>query len=230
LQRPISGQTGVIPYDARGIFSWREIGGQRVVMKYLYNYINYATNTAVNPLQKNGKWFLYRQTHLHLRFAEAANRMGKYLLAYAFFNSGIAAAYPPPTGVTDVTNYHNTLKEPYPFNFDARNSGGTGVPYYRADWYRHIGIRARANIQNYVISGSDSLTQIEDGLIAENALENGFEGTRWPDLVRVALRRNDPAFLADKVYQKLLKDGVPGAAETRARLMDKNNWYLPFKL
>lgn len=229
-QRPISGQTGFLPYDARGIFSWREIGGKPVVMKYLYNYINYATNSPINPLQKNGKWFLYRQTHLHLRFAEAANRAGKHKIAYALFNSGFAAAFPPPSGVTDVTLYHNTLWEPYPFNFDARNSGGTGVPYYRADWYRNLGIRGRANVQNYTINGTDSLLQIEDGLIQEAALENGFEGTRWADLLRIALRRNDPAFLADKIYQKMLKDGTPDAAGTRARLMDKNNWYLPFKL
>lgn len=28
--------------------------------------------------------------------------------------------------------------------------------------------------------------QIETGIIEELALENGFEGTRWPDLVRIA--------------------------------------------
>ena len=229
-QRVPAGQTGYIPYDARGIFTYRDIGGQPVVMKYLYNYINYATNTAVNPFQKNGKWFLFRQTHLHLHFAEAANRAGQPKLAYSFFNSGFAGTYPPPAGVTDVTLYHNTLDLPYPFNFDGRNSGGTGVPYYRADWYRNIGIRARANIQNFVLAGVDSTLEIENGLIQEAALENGFEGTRWPDIVRVALRRNDPAFLADKIYDKLRKDGVGDAAAVRAKLMNKENWYLPFSL
>ena len=229
-QRPLSGQTGVIPYDARGIFTVREIGGQPVVMKYLYNYIDYRTNTAVNPFQKNGKWFLYRQTHLHLRFAEAANRAGQHKLAYSFFNSGFGGTYPPPSGVTDVTLYHNTLDLPYPFNFDGRNSGGTGVPYYRSDWYRNLGIRARANVQNYVLANVDSLLEIEDGLIQEVGLENGFEGTRWPDLVRISLRRNDPAFLADRVYQKFLKDGVGNAAAIRQKLMNKENWFLPFTL
>lgn len=229
-QRIPSGQTGFIPYDARGIFTVQDIGGQPVVMKYLYNYINYATKTAINPFQKNGKWFLYRQTHLHLRFAEAANRAGQPKLAYSFFNNGFGGTYAPPSGVTDVTLYHNTLNLPYPFNFDGRNSGGTGVPYYRADWYRNIGIRARANIQNYVLAGVDSTLEVETGLIQEGALENGFEGTRWPDLMRVALRRNDPAFLADKIYDKLRKDGVGDAAAVRAKLMNKENWYLPFSL
>jgi hypothetical protein len=222
-------QGGSIPYDARKLLSTMTIGGQQVAMKNLYNYINYTNSLpTTNLLTKNGKWFLFRQTQLHMRFAEAANRVGKYRLAWGLLNSGIAGAYPAPT--SDVTNFHNTLNEAYPFNFDARNSGSTGVPYYRADWYRNIGIRSRANLINIDVPVSDSLLTIENGLIKETALENAFEGTRWPDLLRVAIRRNDPSFIADKVYNKLLKSGISsGSASTaRAKLMGKD-WYLPFK-
>ncbi|HEX7906021.1 MAG TPA: RagB/SusD family protein [Chitinophagaceae bacterium] len=215
-----------IPYDARKLLSTTNMNGQPVVMKYLYNYINYTNLSPFNLLTKNGKWFLYRQTHLHLRFCEAANRAGKYRLAWGLWNGGIASAY-PATG-SDVTPYHNTLWEPYPFNFDARNSGGSGVPYYRADWYRNTGIRGRANVMNVSISASDSLISIENGLIKEGALENAFEGTRWPDLLRIALRRNDPSVIADKIYNKILKDGSGNAAAIRTKLMDPANWYLPF--
>lgn len=230
-QRPATNNTGIttsIPYDARKLLSTMTIGGQPVAMKYLYNYLNYATGAPVNPLVKNGKWFLFRQTQLHMRFAEAANRSGKYRLAWGFWNSGIAGAYPAPT--SDVTNYHNTLNEPYPFNFDARNSGSSGVPYYRADWYRNIGIRARANLVDVAIPATDSLNSIENGLIKETALENAFEGTRWPDLLRIAIRRNDPSFIADKIYNKLIKSGVSSGAASAARskLMNRD-WYLPFK-
>ncbi|MBK6935967.1 MAG: RagB/SusD family nutrient uptake outer membrane protein [Chitinophagaceae bacterium] len=219
-------QGGSIPYDARKLLSTATINGQPVAMKYLYNYINYATMAPFDPLTKNGKWFLYRQSHMHMRFIEAANRSGKHRLSWGLWNNGIAGAYPAPT--SDVTLYHNTLSESYPFNFDARNSGNSGVPYYRADWYRNIGIRTRANLLPVAIPASDSLIAIEDGVIKEGALENAFEGTRWPDLVRVALRRNDPAFLADKIYNKLLKDGSGNASAVRTKLMDPANWYLPF--
>lgn len=224
-QKPAQG--GSIPYDARGVLSVREIAGQPVAMKYLYNYLNWSTLLPLNPLQKNGKWFLFRQTHLHMRFSEAANRMGKHRLASAFMNSGIAGAYPAPT--SDVTLFHNTLFESYPFNFDARNSGSSGVPYYRADWYRNLGIRNRANLLNISIPASDSLTAVEDGLIQETALENAFEGTRWADLLRIAIRRNDPAFLANRIHDKLIKSGVSSgsAAAARAKLMARD-WYLPF--
>jgi hypothetical protein len=229
-QRPvaIAGSINGIPYDARAMFSVNMMGGQPVVMKYLYGYINYATGIPVNPLAKNGKWFLYRQTHLHLRFAEATNRDLRHRLAYGFINSGIKGAFPPPTGVTDVTNYQNTLRYPAPYNFDGREGN---IPYFRSDWYRHIGIRARALVtEDTVAIGADSLLHIENSLINEGALENAFEGTRWPDLLRVARRRQDPAFLANKIYDKLQKDGIPGADAVKIKLMNKDNWYLPFKL
>ena len=219
-------QGAAIPYDARKLLSTAYINGQPVAMKFLYNYLNYATLAPTNLLTKNGKWFLFRQTHLHLRFAEAANRAGKYKVAWGLWNSGLAGAYPAPG--MDVTAFHNSLTEPYPFNFDARNSGTSGVPYYRADWYRNIGIRARANVTDVAIAASDSLVGIENGLLKENALENAFEGTRWPDLLRIALRRNDPGIIADKIYNKLLKDGNGNAAAVRAKLMNQQNWYLPF--
>jgi len=223
-QRPAQGLS--IPYDARKLLSTSNIAGQPVAMKYLYNYINYSSLNPFNLLTKNGKWFLFRQTHLHLRFAEAANRASRYRLAWGFLNSGIAGAYPAPG--SDVTLYHNTLSESYPFNFDARNSGGSGVPYYRADWYRNIGIRARANLVDIAVPAADSLVTIENALLKENALENAFEGTRWPDLLRIALRRNDPTIIADKIYNKLLKDGSGNAAAARTKLMNPANWYLPF--
>ena len=225
-QRPAQG--GSIPYDARKLLSTKDVGGQPVAMKFLYNYINYASGVPANPLVKDGKWFLFRQTHLHMRFAEAANRSGRHLLAWGFWNNGIAGAYPAPT--SNVTDYHNTLWDQAPYNFDARNSGSSGVPYYRSDWYRNIGIRARANLNNVDIPAGDSTLAVEDGLITETALEDAFEGTRWADLLRIAIRRNDPSFIADKVYDKLIKSNISAGAASAARtkLLAKD-WYLPFK-
>ncbi|HRN49200.1 MAG TPA: hypothetical protein PKW69_14300, partial [Niabella sp.] len=70
---------------------------------------------------------------------------------------------------------------------------------------------------------------LEDKIIEEASAELAFEGERWSDLTRIARRRNDNAFLADKVYEKLLKAGNPKASAVRAKLMNRENWYLPFK-
>ena len=75
----------------------------------------------------------------------------------------------------------------------------------------------------------DSTLSIENSIINEGALELAYEGYRWPDLLRIALRRNDPSFLANKIGDKLLKEGNPLSGSVRSKLMDMSNWYLPFK-
>ncbi|MES2329313.1 MAG: RagB/SusD family protein [Bacteroidota bacterium] len=219
-------QANGFPFDARGNFSVRNMNGQPVVMKYLYTYVD-ANLVPINPLKKDGVWFLDRAANIHLHFAEAANRDGKRRLAYALLNNGIGNTFDPTPGVSgrDVTNIMNTLYESAPYNFDARNGE---VPRFRGDWYRNNGVRGDARVTESGVSG-DSTLSIEKSLIDENGLELAFEGHRWGELVRIALRRNDPAFLADKVYNKLLKAGNPQAAAVRAKLMTVSNWYLPFK-
>ncbi len=221
------------PFDSRGVFTYRYINGQPVIMKFLYNYLNASTPNSdglpFNILTKQGKWFLARAATLHLHYAEAANRAGKYKVAYALVNRGIGFTYDPIPGATtgrDVTNIQQTFLPP-PYNFDARNGD---APPYRNSWYRNFGIRGRANLKVVTLPGTDSLINVENMIINEDALELAYEGERWPDLLRVAIRRNDPAFIADKIYSKLIKSGVSAgaASQARAKLLNRD-WYLPFK-
>jgi len=227
-QRPNAITGTGFPYDARKLLSTTTIGGQPVITKFIANYLNVTTGIPLNLLTKNGKWFLFRQAHMHLRFAEAANRDGYPRLAYALFNNGIPTAY-DNTAATDKTNWMNTFMYPDPYKFDGRMGN---IPNYRGPWYRNIGIRSRVNLVNYPLTATnvtDSIAQIEVGLINEQALETAFEGTRWADLLRVAIRRNDPAFLADKVYEKLRRNPATAglASQARAKLLARN-WFLPF--
>lgn len=215
-------QTNGFPYDARGQkFTYKMVGGDPVIMKYIYKY-----EAAANVFKTDGDWFLYRAAKLHLRYAEAANRDNQQKIAWALLNFGIQAAYTPAgynntTG--DATNIKQTF-QPFPYDFDARQGD---FPSYRAIWHRGGGIRGRAYLTAAGAIGDDMITT-ENNIINEAALELAYEGNRWEDLVRVALRRNNPAFLADKVYEKLNKEGNPKAAEVRAKLMIVTNWYLPF--
>lgn len=217
-------QNNGIPYDARGKkFTYNELGGRPVIMKYIYNYLDPLTLQPVNFFEKQGQWFLYRAATLHLRFAEAANRDNRHKLANALLNTGIQNAY-TEDGVTDVTNLEQTHDVP-PYDFDARMGD---YPRFRSPWHRNGGVRGRAYVQPAPVVG-DSTISIEDNLIREAGLELAYEGYRWADLVRIAKRRNDPAFLADKIYEKLLKEGNGQAGEVRTRLMNPDNWYLPFR-
>lgn len=61
----------------------------------------------------------------------------------------------------------------------------------------------------------------------EGALEFAFEGVRFYDLMRVALRRNAPSYLADRIYSRR------GAAKVdemksliKVDLNNTSNWFL----
>jgi hypothetical protein len=78
-----------------------------------------------------------------------------------------------------------------------------------------------------MISTDSITTLIENFIIDERALELAFEGKRWTDLVRIAERRNDPAYLADRVAAKFA--GTSYYDEVHNKLMNPANWYLPFE-
>jgi starch-binding outer membrane protein, SusD/RagB family len=87
--------------------------------------------------------------------------------------------------------------------------------------------RGRVAVPPAKLQADATIEEIEDGIMEERALELGFEGIRWYDLVRIAKRRNDPNYLIDKILVN-----VPEADREKVRarleLQSKNNWHLPY--
>ena len=65
---------------------------------------------------------------------------------------------------------------------------------------------------------------VEDLIIDEMGLELAFEGSRFSDLYRVAARRNNPDYLAERVAKRHTGEVDPNL---RSWLNDKTHWFLP---
>ncbi len=183
---------------------------------------------------------LYRSAHLYLKFAEALNRLEKPNMAFAVLKNGLG----PLTMANDnliprdekYISYDETSYTFYPYtNFSESKWIGTFIDEdqntYSAQY--NIGIHGRGcgNIETsttFIIpeleTMQDSMDYVEDKIIEEFALETAFEGNRFHDLMRIAKRRGDNAYLADKVAEK-----YDNKEAIRAKLMDENNWYLQSK-
>jgi len=141
-----------------------------------------------------------RAADIHLMLAEAYNRLGdatsqKYALM--LLNQGVNKENPKPA--------------------------------IYAKWSYNLGIRGRVYLTSRAVpatlTGDALMLYIEDMIIAERTLELAYEGKRWNDLVRIATRRNDPSFLADKIAAKF--KGTSKYNDIRTWLMNPDNWYLP---
>lgn len=207
--------------DFRGLGgSYDMEDGDPVITKYISSY------DPLYPFERGGQWHLMRTGGLHLRFIEAANRDGQFRLSMALMNRGIRTAYGVP-GAVDIT-YLERTNLPFPYNFDGRQGSPNQIPPgVRGLYYRNVGVRGRVYLEDREIPPADSLLGIENAVLDESALELAYEGQRWGDLVRIAIRRNDPSILADRIYEKLQRAGYAEAGAVRDKLMNRDNWFLP---
>jgi starch-binding outer membrane protein, SusD/RagB family len=225
--------------------------GPEPEVKKLLGSFNPAT-----PFATNGKIILGRAAGLMLHFAEAANRDGRDQLAFGFLNIGVKNGIfngppPTPTNVVNIKQHFDTNPDYY---FDGRQGS---FPFFAGPWIRMEGMRGHVSLQPVLVDSAKYYDMsnkglwdkpvkagqelglaiaTEDLLVNESALEMAYEGVRWPDLLRVAIRREKEqagsglAFIKAKIEAKFAAAGKPvpeGVAKLGASV---NNWYLPFKL
>lgn len=89
------------------------------------------------------------------------------------------------------------------------------------------GTRYRARVVPLQLdpAGGDVVKQVDNLILQEKALEAGYEGLRWFDLVRIAKENGDPSILANTVARKYPASQRPAII---ARLMNPNYWYFPY--
>ena len=209
--------------------------------------------STLNPFATTGKFVLARGGGILLHLAEAANRDGRDQLTSGLLNTGFNGGIfngPPPTP-TNVVNIKQNFDPNPDYYFDARQGQ---YPVFAGSWERFTGMRGHVGLAANLVDSTKYFDMsdkglwdkpvtdakglelaLEDKIVDEDALEMAYEGVRWPDLLRVALRRESidgsgRAFLKGKIAAKFIAAGLPVPEGVNKLGEDVKNWYLPFKL
>jgi len=182
-------------------------------------------NQTIDKFNSSGVT-IYRANMVYLRYAEALNRAGYPQSAFAVLKYGLY-----PETVSKQIDSLERVKASVLIDFDATlfdetNTQGVhsrGCGESKCDTLFRMPMPAPGEAATRQDTINYQIPLLEDMIINEMALEGVFEGYRYYDLMRVALRRNDNAYLADPIS---LRDGKADAT-LKALLMDKKNWYLP---
>lgn len=161
----------------------------------------------------------FRTTVLYLHYAECLNRLGYCQSAFAILKYGLI---------------DKNIKDDKIISPEEREAAGNFLNFdinvFKEDNTQPIHRRGCGDVRcdnGYAIPATcvtkeDSIKAVEDYIVNELALETAFEGHRYYDLLRVALRRNAPEYLAEPISRR---NGTEDAA-LKAKLMDPANWYL----
>ena len=213
---------------------------QEILVGDLRFYSNYKTssvtrdsyseyNADYQTIQKITRSYVptYRRTMVYLRYAEALNRAGLPQSAFSVLKYGLCQE--------NIVSYVDSLERDKAgelIAFDANvftkentigiHSMGSGDSQINAYYTLPMPSAPLASKQDTI---NYQIPLVEDMIIKEMALEGAFEGYRFYDLMRIALRRNDPNYLAAPISQRMgIRD-----ENIYSLLMDTKNWYLPLK-
>lgn len=179
------------------------------ISKLYYLNRNTSVNKRVMP---------YRVALLYLRYAEAVNRLGKVNMAMAVLKYGLTPANVNNPAIVPPSELNAPFALPNYMNFNDTR------------FVDNLAIRSRTLGKpeldtKFVIPATlDSVAKIaymEDLICNEYALETAFEGNRFHDLMRIAIRRDSTDYLAKKVAAK-----HPNNPDMLVTLRNRTNWYL----
>lgn len=201
---------------------------------------------------------IYRRMMVYLRMAEALNGAGYPRMAYQILSEGLSNREIQYSVIPYYMTGEDRSDSLFLARFDFPDSRyevmtiGDWVATPSADC-NMMGVHTRGSgwtpMNEYyqfplrLIEENDSMTiyadypldyqqaYVDSLLLNEEALEFAFEGTRFYDIMRFALRQSNPgSFMAEHIYARRGEANRPEVqAEIRNSLTDQRNWYLRWK-
>lgn len=205
-----------------------------------YNNERVETQSIFKYRLANRNAFVWRRQMIWLHMAEALNHAGYPRFAYQILARGLSNQvireevipyytadslwiktfdFPDTRYVARSTKNEGSGS----VNMQGLHSRGSGLAYINAYYQMPFNEEIADSLEQIAYQQNELDKMIAD----EGALEFAFEGLRFYDLVRMALYRNEPSFLADRVYGRRgeAKRGEMEGIITKS-LNDKYNWFL----
>ena len=223
-------------YERSYIYMKDGVAMERGAVRRMLEYKRVRNESAVKEMMKGVDTVVYKYTLGKNRFDQDANfpvfRAGGIHLYYAEIYS--QWRFPDPSGnVKPVVSTALAVLNDGTYSYVGDQMGvrgrvglGLGIeaistndPIYVHDPETNQVIGYR----DYYGNLSAKQLYVEDQIMEERLREMAFEGERFYDLMRLARRRSDPAYLADRVAAKFES---PLREQVRERLMNEENWYI----
>lgn len=181
---------------------------------------------------------IYRRTMVYLRLAEALNRAGYPIFAFKILSSGVNNKVIEEEVIPHYSADSTWLRKfDFPnLKYVLRTTNGLssentiGIHSHGCGWTEYnefYTLPDDSTITDSIARRDYQIDKVEDLIMDEEALEFAFEGHRFYDLMRVALRRNDPSYLANKIYERRGKNNVEEVKSLiKSNLTDTRTWYL----
>lgn len=231
LANHMSGDLRLYRYYDEG-YSYDRNSGERIEVSYISKYNTQHVR-------------IYRRSMLYLRLAEALNGAGFPRAAFQILSQGlnndvIAKEVYPHCNQSDstwisqlnfpVTRYGIYTVEEFTSDRSVANHNTIGIHSHGSGWtpmneyYRLPEDSTMTEEQLYPIQKA----YVDSLLLNECGLELAFEGTRYYDIMRFALRQPNPGqFLLRQVCSRHGKNNIDAVrGEIGKDLSDPRNWYL----
>jgi hypothetical protein len=216
----VNNSTILKPDDYMNMMKLRAIGDLRGANAIMDGMDTVVSKYSLNKSQfsNDANYIIYRAASIHLYLAE---------IYVNWYENGKLAH----TKIVGFLNQEITGGNNLQMGVRGRVGLGSGYDavsfdniIYKHDPYTNK-ISKPAEYSDYTENLTGKKQYLEDQILNERALELGFEGERFYDIMRIAKRRNDPSYLASKISAKFPSDQHQAIYNL---LLNEKNWYINY--